>query len=705
MTVLEITDLPGPRRESAGRDRHLAQQDAPAVLEVSGLAVRTPHGAVVLDGITFCVPRGSLVAIAGPTGAGKTSLVRALTGTMPVASGSIRLRGSEVCREPALRRHIGLVPQEDILHGQLRLRRALDYGASLRLPTAAGPGERHARVEAVLAELGLARHADVRIASLSVGQRQRANMASEILGRPDILILDEPTSSLDPGYERTVMRTLRGLAEHGHSVLAVTHSMSALLECDLVLFLATGGQMAFFGPPAEAMAFFGRYDPAELFCALDDGAGEGWGRRFRASPAFARYAVAAAVARLSPVDRAVDIPGRARQAATLARRSIEQILADRRHTAMLTLQGLVLGVLLWTFLGAGGLRAPRFPGFHPGPPLAAVGIAQLLALSVSWLGLANGVREIVKERRLLRRERSAGLSVRAYVGSKFLVLGTMSMVQAAILTVIATAREEAPAQGAVLGSGSVEIVVVMALSGLAAAALGLLLSAVVRTPDKALAALPLVVVAQFVLSGLQPAVRWLPGLSRLRDVAGSYWAVQGVKATVTGDARAWWGAVAGLMVLTVAALGAAAVVVRHSLRLASGPAPAGRRALGSGPEGASDPALVPVQEPGRVQVPVPALVPVQQPGRVEVLVPAQEPGRVELPVPALRWPAGRRSSVRAAALVAVPGIVLAAAGMAAWWPPAASGSRAVAPAAFQHVRASQAGPGATTSAPPDHGAR
>lgn len=110
-----------------------------------------------------------------------------------------------------------------------------------------GKADRDARVSSVLAELGLARSAGLRIAALSGGQRKRANVAVELLAQPDVVVLDEPTAGLDPGYERSVITTLRELADGGRTVLAVTHSMAALAVCDRVLFLAAGGQVAFFG--------------------------------------------------------------------------------------------------------------------------------------------------------------------------------------------------------------------------------------------------------------------------------------------------------------------------------------------------------------------------------------------------------------------------------------------------------------------------
>ena len=94
-------------------------------------------------------------------------------------------------------------------------------------------------------------------------------MAIELLTRPSLLVLDEPTSGLDPGYERSVMELLRTLADGGRTVIAVTHSIQSLERCDRILFLAPGGQSAYFGPPSEALPFFRLGEYAEVFQSLD----------------------------------------------------------------------------------------------------------------------------------------------------------------------------------------------------------------------------------------------------------------------------------------------------------------------------------------------------------------------------------------------------------------------------------------------------
>ena len=140
-----------------------------------------------------------------------------------------------------------------------------------------------ARVDEVLAELGLTQHANTQVARLSGGQRKRTSVALELLTKPSLLYLDEPTSGLDPGLDKSVMQSLRTLADDGRTVVVVTHSVANLDVCDFVLMLAPGGYVAYFGPPGGALAYFGKTDFADVFLALEATPGAEWGERFRAS--------------------------------------------------------------------------------------------------------------------------------------------------------------------------------------------------------------------------------------------------------------------------------------------------------------------------------------------------------------------------------------------------------------------------------------
>jgi ABC-type multidrug transport system ATPase subunit len=548
--------MPETRAHAIPAQRTASDAATPTALSVVGLVVDAPSGTRLLDRVGFAVAAGTLVGVAGPTGSGKTTFAGALTGTLALTSGSITVDGREVVGLDSSHRGIGYVPQEDALYAELTVRRCLAYAAALRMPDQ-GVAEQASRVDAVLDEVRLSAQSDLLVGSLSVGQRKRVCIAIELLSRPSVLVLDEPTSSLDPGYEASVMATLRRLADLGHVVIVASHSQAALAGCDQVALLSSGGRLAYFGTPAQMHRSFGTTTAAELFSALD-------GSEEPAEPK-----TQAEMHRVPAFDRRLAAAPRTSvrsQLATLTRRYFDLTFADRRRTWLFAAQVFVLGGLLAMFVAPDGLARPA-DNVDYAVPISATGMAVLLVMCVSWLGMASAVREIVKERRILVREHRAGLSAVAYVGSKIAVLGPLLVLQAAAVSIVAVQRQSVPGSGAVLPSGLLEIVVVMSLAAISAVTLSLFVSAVVRSADKALAVLPMLVVVEFVLSGLTPSVSWVPGLVQLRDLASTRWAVQGVGATVTGDAGSWLAAVGALSALIVVTLAATYLAVRYSLRL------------------------------------------------------------------------------------------------------------------------------------------
>lgn len=580
----------GGRGEHSARGVHSPADTRRAqvpILEVIGVSARTADGTCILDDVSFAVERGWLVAVVGPTGAGKTSLMRTLTGRLCPEAGGIRLDGQDLTSpgNPTLRRRVGYVPQEDLLHPQLGLRRTLEYAASLRLPPSTSATQRSSRVRAVLAELDLERQARLPVAALSGGQRKRANLALELLAQPDVLILDEPTTGLDPAHERSVMTMLREVADRGRTVLAVTHSMQALNLCDRVVFMATGGQVAFFGTPDEALTYFDLSDAADVFSALDSQAATSWKARWCAHLAQPRTVADRQTAQIPtgweaglrpaprPAFQTCAPPGYWAQAFTLVRRYVDLIRSDHRHVAMLVLEGPLLGLLLWAVLAPGGLALTIPASLLSRNMLGlidphAVSTAVFLAISVTWLGTSSAIREIVKEHGIAQREKGAGLSLNAYVTSKMAVLGSIIIIEAVVLTALACLRQTPPSQGAVIWWGAGELMVTAALIGVAAVALGLLLSALVSTPDKAMTVLPIALVAQMVLSGAWGAVNQVPGIAQLGYLTGAHWGVKAIEATVTGNAGVWWSSMAMLVLLTAVTLATTAALVHRRLGLA-----------------------------------------------------------------------------------------------------------------------------------------
>ncbi|MEU1165779.1 FHA domain-containing protein, partial [Streptomyces sp. NPDC005921] len=167
------------------------------------LTVTVDGGKQILKDVSFGVPEKSLIAVIGPSGSGKSTLLKALTGYRPANEGEVLYDNRNLYKQFAeLRQRIGLVPQDDILHKELTVKKALKYAAKLRFPADTTGEEREARIDEVLRELKLDIHKEKKVTSLSGGQRKRVSVALELLTKPSLIFLDEPTSGLDPGMDR-----------------------------------------------------------------------------------------------------------------------------------------------------------------------------------------------------------------------------------------------------------------------------------------------------------------------------------------------------------------------------------------------------------------------------------------------------------------------------------------------------------------------
>lgn len=499
---------------------------------------------MLLEGITFPLPERSFMAVIGPAGAGKTTLLNALTGKRPANQGTVLYDNRDLYKSyEELRHRIGLVPQQSVTHDQLTARSALGYAAELRFPSDTGTAERHQRVEEVLGELEMTQHGDTRVDRLSGGQNKRVNIGLELLTRPSLLFLDEPTSPLDPHLKRELMERMRAMAdksaEKGQSVVVITHDVEPrLLDlCDRLLVLAPGGKMAYYGPPQEGLKYFSKSDWADVFQAFSREPQRDWMGAFKTSRDYAKY-VTAPMAQRAPqalppgaAQREEPAPprqrGRLKQLSTLSRRYARVMSVDRGYLMFTALLPLVLGGLLRVTSGS-GLGAVPFPNAGAEQTLLILVMAAVLS------GMANAIREIVKEREIFERERMAGLSAGAYLFSKVLVLGLVSVVQTVLIVVIGLAGESMPARGSLIGPAFIEILIGSAVLCLVSMFVGLMVSALVTKGEQTMPALVVIVMLQVVLSG---AVFPLTGVGGwFADIAPARWGLGALGSTANLNA-------------------------------------------------------------------------------------------------------------------------------------------------------------------------
>ncbi len=534
-TVLRVADLArvyggGPQLIAAPRAEH-----GYAVRAV-GLSVANRQKAA-LHQLDFQIAAGSLVAVVGPSGAGKSTLMGALLGGRRIIGGELTVAGvrlSAGAPGALARQLVRLVPQRDDLFGDLTVAETVDGAARLRLGDQSTE-ERRARVDTVLAALGLAARSDARVGTLSGGERRRVSIATELVARPKLLLLDEPTSGLDLAKDRALMQTLREIAGDGCTVVVITHSVAHLDLADQVLVLSAAGRLAHAGPPAAV---------------VDQGRPSGWADLLES------------IGR-KPVD-----PDRSRPLVRLP-----QTFLGRQATLILR-RGprYALGQALLPVGGAVVAAVAAERGLRPDPGLAP---ALAILITVAALsGAALTYLEVVQNLGILKRDWRAGAGPGRLITVIFLAYAVVCAALAALMIAALHLVREGfePAFGVPPAAAEALIVLLVLLSS---AALGLLVSVAVGRIEQAVTANTVVAVAQVVLSGslfelpgwLAPVTWMLPARLGFAAAAG-YGDLNAQRRGRTYTDALWshdpahfWSLLGGLAMITVVALLAAAWIL------------------------------------------------------------------------------------------------------------------------------------------------
>ena len=488
-----------PLEQVAGVDIQVsdARVDAPA----SGRG----RGRTLLHHVSLRLPPASMTAVAGPSGAGKTTLMRLLSGQLAAAAGSVSYNGADLadCRQ-AWAALMGYVPQEDIVHADLTVNEALGYQARLRLGQ--GAATRNARVERVVSLMGLTEQRGQLVKTLSGGQRKRVSIACELLNEPQIMFLDEPTSGLDPGLDKRMMLLLRLLADQGRTVVLTTHAITHVDVCDTLVLVGPGGHVIYAGAPQAALDWFGVQSLGDVFSLVEtpEAAQQAAIKAAAAQPNLPRTPArqpapgpgpgggrdAALGGARPPLGSAAWRRAVADQARIFAGRYVRLVGRDRAALAFSLLQGVAVALLT-----ALAVPKPFSWATEGNAPMFVFGCAAV------WFGMIGAVRELVKERPIWRREFLAGGDMAAYLTSKVTVLGALAAFQAFTLTAAAGLTLGLPARGP-LGNSFVTICITLWLAILSGMALGLLVSAAAASADRAMSLVPYLLITQLVLCGV-----------------------------------------------------------------------------------------------------------------------------------------------------------------------------------------------------------
>lgn len=395
----------------------------------------------ILSSVNLDIQPGQFVGILGGSGQGKSTLMNALCGIRPATAGQVYIDGVRLSnRKAIMNAGIGYVPQDDIVHRELTVENALRLGAKLRLKL---PDEDFEQlVSRVMEQLSLSEHRGKEIRRLSGGQRKRVSIATELLSRPSVLFLDEPSSGLDPATEEDLMTWLQSLAKTGMTVVCTTHMLENAHLFDRIL-VVHGGRLIFTGTEREAQMHFlvghtnqlgtGSTDSAtasqsgalrlpklfKLYQKLkkDPRRADEWEDLYHQSPFSIPLAQSISPAPTFRKRDSTRLVNPFTTLWTLIARQWQVLAADPLNIAFLLAQSVVIGLLVgWV---ADGIVLRGF----------------LAIIATMWFGCSNGAQQIVGELPIFRRERVSGQGLVPYVASKFLFLTAITTVQAILLVI------------------------------------------------------------------------------------------------------------------------------------------------------------------------------------------------------------------------------------------------------------------------------
>ncbi|MCS7084528.1 MAG: ATP-binding cassette domain-containing protein [Bacteroidia bacterium] len=436
----------------------------PIILEALGVEYKFPSGVYGLHELDLRETSGRMVAIMGPSGAGKTTLSKILIGTLRPTKGFVTINNVDVHRyKDEVRGLMGYVSQDDTLIEELTVYENLYFAAKLCFGHLSDYQIKR-RVLKTLSELGLSDIKRLKVGSplnpaISGGQRKRLNIALELIREPAILMVDEPTSGLSSRDSESVMDLLKMLAGRGKLVLVVIHQPSSDIfkMFDRFLLLDKGGYPVYYGDPLEGIRYFrrafnhvnpesvecsecGTVNPDQMFSILEEKVIDEFGRitqKRRMQPYEWFYAFRNSRIPEPRPEKEYDlpkpglhIPGKLRQWLTYAHRDLKIKLSNKPYLILSMSVGWVLAWLLAFILKSNGSLDESKPyTLYDNDNLPAFFFVSVIV--ALFLGLIFSAIEIVRDRLIRRRESYIGLSRHAYLAAKISVLFAISAVQMA----------------------------------------------------------------------------------------------------------------------------------------------------------------------------------------------------------------------------------------------------------------------------------
>ena len=454
---------------------------------------------VGLQSTHLSLTSSKLIAIMGPSGCGKSTLLKALNGDNPPTKGKVFLFDLELTKNyEYLKTLIGYVPQDDIVHSQLTVKQCLYYSARLRNI----PEENiENRITEVLEDLKILERENSLISELSGGQKKRVAIALELLAKPLLLFLDEPTSPLDPYVIKEFLDILKALTYNGTTVIMVTHKPDDLEYMDEVVFMAEGGAMAYHGDVRTYKKYFEVTSPVEVYHKISGKNAILWIDRFRKN----QNRKGTQSKKIEGIKNKSNISVFS-QFYWLFSRYIKIKTQDKGNFYLMLIQAPIIAVLICII----------FSDVTGAVPFIS-------AIAAIWFGSNNAAKEIVSEMAIYKRERMYNLSIFPYIFSKISVLSLFSIAQSAVYILMLYIY---------FSNQTVELVnpikafCWMSFVSIVSSLFGLCISSLSKTTEIVMTTVPIVLIPQIMLAGLIAKIG-SPIVELISYMTLSRWATEG----------------------------------------------------------------------------------------------------------------------------------------------------------------------------------
>ena len=501
-------------------------EDVKVSFNAIDLKYRFPNGATGLRDINISEGPGKLIGIMGASGAGKTTLLNVLAGINSPSDGKVTINGFDIHNDPdSIEGVIGYIAQDDLLIEELTVYQNLYYNAKLCFD-GMPEEELHQRVMDVLTSLGLDQRKDLRVGSvldktISGGQRKRLNIALELIREPAVMFVDEPTSGLSSRDSENVIDLLKELSLKGKLIFVVIHQPSSDIYkmFDKMYLLDTGGYPIFYGHPVEAVTYFkrstnqvdsergqcptcGNVNPEQIFNIIEakvvDEYGEFTNKR-KVSPTqwYDMYKEKFSLEKVKEENetppQSLNIPNKLKQSVIFTIRDTLSKLSNKQYMLINLLEAPLLAIILafiirYRSAPDGDEYIFRFNENYPVYLMMAIIVALFMGLTVS-------AEEIIRDRKILKRESFLNLSWNSYLLSKITILFTMSAIQSFLFVLIGNLILEV--DGMFFSMWGVLFTV-----SCFANVLGLNVSSAFNSAVTVYILIPLLIIPQMVLSGL-----------------------------------------------------------------------------------------------------------------------------------------------------------------------------------------------------------